>query len=210
MKEVWKNIDGYENEYMVSNLGRIKSLSRNVRTKGGVFRKTKEKILVNQMGTHYLQVSITRKKTCLVHRLVAKAFVPNPENKPAVNHKDGKKHNNRYDNLEWCTHSENEIHSFKVLGKKANLSGMAGHEKSWDEEPKIFQGVRAYGSRRKLLLSKLEDGGIDVLSLSDNERRGLKTFMSRLRKSGVEIVTEYKSYPRGGRAVESYKLKPVR
>jgi hypothetical protein len=72
------------------------------------------------LPTGYLQVSIMNKGKCkskLVHRLIAQAFIPNPENKPCVNHKDGNKLNNDVSNLEWCTYSENELHSYSVLGK---------------------------------------------------------------------------------------------
>lgn len=65
----------------------------------------------------------------LVHRIVATAFIPNPENKPQVNHKDGVKWNNHVDNLEWMTKSENEMHSTRVLGNKRNLDGF---KKQWE------------------------------------------------------------------------------
>lgn len=112
MLEVWKSLPGYEDLYEVSNFGRIKSLRYN---------HTKEaKILstyVNQNG--YMCVKICRQgiKQCLVHRLVAMLFVPNTDNKPHINHKDGNKANNTSDNLEWCTRSENQLHACRVLGK---------------------------------------------------------------------------------------------
>lgn len=105
MEEIWKDIEGYEGLYQVSNFGRVKSLGR--------FKKNnqiKEKILkprINSSG--YKQVSLYNKfqKTYSVHRLVAKAFIPNPDNLPQVNHKDENKLNNHVNNLEWCNSKYN-------------------------------------------------------------------------------------------------------
>jgi hypothetical protein len=122
IEEFWRPIKGYEGIYRVSNLGRIKSLSRLVQCKNG-YRKTKEKILkphINKSG--YCSLDLGKKNKHLLHRIVANAFIPNPDNKPCVNHLNGIKSDNKFDNLEWCTYSENEKHSYLVLGKKSNLS----------------------------------------------------------------------------------------
>ena len=99
--EIWKDIEGYEGIYQVSNLGRVKRYYKN----------SKEKLLKLQLHrTGYLRVILCkegRMKTCRVHRLVAKAFIPNPDNKPEVNHKDEDKTNNKVENLEWMTRREN-------------------------------------------------------------------------------------------------------
>ena len=109
MKEIWKAIKDYEGKYEVSNLGRVKSLERTSRLN----RKIKERILAPREHTGgYLRVQLSR-KDFYIHRLVAETFIPNPENKPMVNHKDGNKHNNCVDNLELVTHSENEKHAYK-------------------------------------------------------------------------------------------------
>ena len=97
-QEMWKDIEEYNGEYQVSNLGRVKS-----------FKNNKEKLLkpfftkTNQEG--YLVVNLcqnNKRKIKLVHRLVAEAFIPNPNNFPFINHKDEDKTNNNVDNLEWC------------------------------------------------------------------------------------------------------------
>lgn len=111
MNESWKDVEGYEGLYQVSNCGRVKSLERMRLVKSGCFGKVKEKILKhgkNKSG--YLQVLLWKdgkQKSHRVQRLVANAFIPNPENKPEVNHKDENKENNCVWNLEWCDRKYN-------------------------------------------------------------------------------------------------------
>lgn len=118
MKEIWKPIKGYEGRYEVSNLGRIKSLSRYIARKDGRVSLRRSQYLKFSDSHGYKRVYLAKdctRKKFPVHRLVAEAFVPNPENKPEINHKDGIKNNNIYTNLEWVTRSENIIHSRDVL-----------------------------------------------------------------------------------------------
>ena len=130
-KEVFRDVLGYEGLYQVSNYGRVKSLERkNIfycgLRKEYLERPTKEKILnYNKSNRGYLQVCLTKdgkSKTYTVHRLVAKAFLPNLKNKKQVNHIDGNKENNNIDNLEWATSSENNKHAFITgLNKPHNM-----------------------------------------------------------------------------------------
>ena len=116
-KEIWRDIVGYEGLYQVSNLGRVRSLEHYVSTKGGAARKSPSKILSNCFDGKYLHVILHkngRNKVCLIHRLVATAFIPKPENKQQVNHIDGNKLNNFISNLEWCNGSENLKHAYKT------------------------------------------------------------------------------------------------
>lgn len=116
MKEQWKPVVGYEGNYEVSNLGRVKSLPRN-----GTIKK--ERIIKNNVKkSGYVDIMLSKNNKRIythLHRVVAKAFIPNPENKPQVNHKDGNKQNNTVENLEWATASENLKHKYAVLGVKA-------------------------------------------------------------------------------------------
>lgn len=123
-KEIWKPVVWYEWCYCVSDNGNIKSCERTVTHKQTGTQVYPSRILkqnVRSKWTGYLSVNLSKNgkiKTVNVHRLVAKAFIENPENKPTVNHKDWDRTNNKVSNLEWCTHSENHKHAFRVLERK--------------------------------------------------------------------------------------------
>lgn len=111
MEEVWKDIEGYEGLYQVSNLGRVKNVNKNIIKKSTELSRGYLRIGLNKHG---------KTKKFYPHRLVAQAFIPNPKNKPCVNHKDCNPKNNCVDNLEWCTHKYNN--SYKNHHLKRNIS----------------------------------------------------------------------------------------
>ena len=165
--EIWKDIKGYEGMYQVSNLGNIKSLERYKRNHSKL-QKIEEKLLklhINKTNG-YVYVVLTKdtiEKNIRVHKLVAQAFIENSNNKPQINHIDGNKQNNRVDNLEWCTQSENELHAYRT--------GLANNDKR-----KIK--IRQYSMDGKLLktfnslseASKLTGVNIQKISLCINNK----------------------------------------
>lgn len=156
--EIWKTIEGYEG-YQISNFGNIKSLSKKIKCKGG-FRVTKEKILkLKKTKQGYLSVQLKNKgKHFLVHRIVAFHFINNFDNKPQVNHINGLKHDNRVENLEWCSQSENQIHAYRN-----NLQIPSLHKRAFGEN----QGI-----------SKLKEK--DVIFILKNYKRGMGLELSKV------------------------------
>lgn len=132
MKEVWKPIKDFETTHMVSNLGRFKSLPWIQKHSSGSKFLKKEKIVPIREGVAfngYSNVMLTKngkQHSLFAHRVIAIAFIPNPKNKRCINHKNGVKTDNRIDNLEWVTHSENSRHSF-ANGLQLPKRGIENH-----------------------------------------------------------------------------------
>lgn len=157
--EIWKSIDDFPS-FMVSNLGRVKR----VKTQTG---NPTDKLMSGSQPSGkmpYVKVSLNR-QFVFVHRLVAKAFIPNENNLPQVNHKDGDKTNNRADNLEWVTASQHGLHAYNVIGITPNTLGRFG------KDANRFRPIRAIsisnGSVREFdtLTSAARELGIDTGSI---------------------------------------------
>lgn len=141
MEEIWKDIECYEGLYQVSNLGFIRSIDRISVSKKNVKAKLKGKtLLLTKDKDGYMQVVLSKKSkltTVKVHRIVAKCFVDNPENKTQINHLNGIKDDNRAINIAWCTNSENNKHAYdtnlrKPRGKWVSLDWNAKKIEQYD------------------------------------------------------------------------------
>ena len=165
-REIWKPVEGWSH-YAVSNNGRVRSLEHF--DKDGKLREGR--ILTPVIQSHgYASVTFTeegkKKRNVSVHRLVAEAFIPNPENKPQVNHRNGVRADNRAVNLEWTTTSENIKHSYDELGKKPNrYYGPNPNRKMTAEQ------IVAIRSDNRRQVDIAAEYGIDQTTVSDIKRR---------------------------------------
>lgn len=155
LNEEFRDIKGYEGIYQVSNYGRIKKLERIIKCGHDSTRKEKEKImsnLINRKGKEkviYYQIRLTKNEkgsNKQIHRLVAETFIPNPFNKPTVDHIKPTNYyecNNRVDNLRWATYSEQQRHSFDNCNKIPPMKGKTNYHSckeivQYDDNNKII------------------------------------------------------------------------
>lgn len=140
MKEIWKDIEGFNGYYQISNYGRVKNAKRN----------TIRKAYDNNAGKGYYYVDLYKKnirvKRDSIHRLVAKAFIPNPKNKPMINHKDGNTKNNHVSNLEWVTALENVTHASNILGVMVGYKKHIEKQKRKVKQMKNGKEIKIYES----------------------------------------------------------------
>lgn len=166
--EIWRPIVGYEGLYEISNLARIKSLSK-AGSPGEQFLKLGAK----DLSTGYSNVQITKSSKPLtkrIHRLVAEAFLVKPEGLHCVNHKDGVKANNLLENLEWVTYSENVKHAYRLGLSKPPIGEIQGNSKLKTVQVLEIIELMKEGVSNKDIASKYQIGSVNISRIRNGKR----------------------------------------
>ena len=158
----------------MSNFGDIKSLPKVRRNRSGTYIQKEKLLKLSNTSTGYKKVELykdKKRKSFKVHRLVAQAFIPNPENKREVNHIDGNKHNNKVNNLEWVTSSENKIHAFKMdlNPTKRDLDENEIIRMYCEEKMSIHQIAKELNVADCAIIRRLKANDIEIKSISEQK-----------------------------------------
>ena len=181
MGAIWKDIKDYEGIYQVSNTGKVKRIGKYSNQFGSVWES--ERLLKpSSKDNKYMIVGLSKEgkvKNKYVHRLVAEAFIPNPENKLTVNHKNGDRSNNHVNNLEWATYTENNIHSIDVLGRDTKNSSDSKTVLQFDKHGNF---IKEYPSMRE---AERQTGisGIDKVCAGVKYRKAAGGYIWRYKES---------------------------
>lgn len=164
MLEIWKDIEEFKGCYQVSNLGNVRSLDRSIvitNHKGTWIQHYKGDIMKQRTDRYgYKTVMLYadgQRKNCKIHRLVAIAFLSNPENKSTVNHKNGDKQNNAVDNLEWNTSAEQNIHAYKVGLKLIHCKPVLQIDIETEEVMQEYPSIREAERQMKVSQGTISD-----------------------------------------------------
>lgn len=156
MKEIWKDIKNYEGFYQVSNLGRVKRVEHKRYDRNQILKERIVKITIPKNDDYpYLSLCkngiYTRKN---IHRLLAMAFIPNPNNYPAINHIDGNKKNNDLSNLEWCSYSHNNSEAYRIGLNKGTSKRVCQYDRQ-GKLLKVWESTRKAEKELKISNSKI-------------------------------------------------------
>lgn len=152
---MWREIPGYNGHYLIDESGNCKSVERLVQCKDGHYQKVPERILKPQLnklcGYYEYGFCVDKIKSSeFIHRLVAKTFIPNPDNLPVVNHKNGNKFNNHVSNLEWCTYSHNSKHAIDtgLIDKEKMIDSL---RRGWNLVLEKSDGIRCIDDDKEFI-----------------------------------------------------------
>ena len=170
--EIWKDIDGCKGVYQVSNLARVKSIDHYCSGRYGSGKQTGRVLRQSKCYKGYMRVSINKNNkrfTTGAHRLLALHFIPNPQNKPQVNHINGIKDDNRIENLEWCTNQENQIHAIKNNLTNPNYGEKHHNSKLSNDQVLQIRYLHSVGYTGKKLAEHYRVSGAAMSKIVRNE-----------------------------------------
>ena len=164
--EKWRNIPGFSRKYWASNMGRIFTESSHGKPNNPAIMRPARSFDYRRGTKEYYKTALDG-RTIVVHRIIALAWIPNPEGKPFVNHINGNKADNRAENLEWCTTSENMLHAYRTGLEKKQLGENHHAAKLTEEKVRRFKREWAMRPRLKTRKEYAEEFGVSEATIKD-------------------------------------------